>query len=348
MKINIRKCLFFYKGVKYDKAYKMKRLRLYLRLMSTEGLGERRIKKLIARIERLEDFSREDASEILGRKLAVKIEESLSRKLPYEDKVVESVEKEGIKVFFLEDREYPRKLKAIEDPPPVLFCKGYVPSGGLGVVGTRKPSRISLEAVERIVRERKRNVISGGAKGIDLKAHGEALKQGFKTFVILGSGILNTPSSVKKLCQGYEGRVSLISEFLPFQKATRYTFPKRNRIIAALSDEVFVIEAGKKSGALITANYAIRYGKPVYVFVGDRNSERWKGCLRLIKEGLAKEYKVEERTKEGELIDFLKKPRTYDEIVLFLGLEKAQVMRTLTELMIKGLVKREGAHYVSV
>ena len=334
--------------MKYDKAYKMKRLRLYLRLINAKGVGAKKIKKLINHVKSIEEFSEKKAAEVLGDKLARLVSERLKSEWTLEDEVLEVLQKHRINALTLEDENYPEKLKAIDEPPPIIFYKGELPKEGIGVVGTRNPSRISLKVVEKLVEEKERDVISGGARGIDLKAHTEALKRGFKTFVILGTGILNTPPGVKKILEKYKGKVSLLSEFLPFQEANRYTFPRRNRVIAALSDELYVIEAGRKSGALITADYGVKYRKPVYVFVGDKNSERWSGCLDLLNRGLAKEYKPKEAGKESELLNFLKKPRTYDEVALFLGLSKPQVLSILSKYMIKGLVKREGAYYVSL
>ncbi len=334
--------------MKYDRAYKMKRLRLYLRLINTKGLGAKKIKKLITHIGSIENFSEETSQKVLGARLTRVISASLKRKSDGEDEVLESLEKHNVKILLLEDECYPDKLKILDDPPPILFYKGEIPKEGIAIVGTRNPSEISLEVVRKIVEEKGKDIISGGARGIDLKAHTEALKQGFRTFIILGAGILKTPPGVRKLLEVYKERVSLISEFLPFQEANRYTFPRRNRIIAALSDEVYIIEAGSKSGSLITADYAIRYGKPLYVFVGDKSSERWRGCLSLIKRGLAKQYKLGEHSKEEALLNFLKKPRTYDEVAVFLGLCKTQVFNILSKLMIKGLVKKEGAYYVSL
>ena len=84
------------------------------------------------------------------------------------------------------------------------------------------------------------------------------------------------------------------------------------------------------------------------MFVGEKNSERWEGCLELLKKGVAREYRPKTKRKETELIEFLKKPRTYDEVAAFLGMEKSSTLKLLTMYMIKGLVKKEGAYYVSV
>lgn len=325
----------------------MKLLRLYLRLINTKGLGAKKVKNLISHIGSLEDFSETKASEVLGRELAKGVSEALRRKWIYEEEVLEILRKHDIKAVMLEEELYPKSLRAIDDSPPILFYKGELPKEGIGIVGTRNPSEISLKVVEKLVKEKGKDVISGGARGIDLEAHTQALKNGFKTFVVLGAGILRASFEVKKLFEESREKVSLISEFLPFQRASRYTFPRRNRIIAAFSEEIFVIEAGKRSGSLITARYAVKYKKPLYAYVGDESSDRWEGCLSLIKSGLAKRYEPKEQRGENELLNFLKKPRTYDEVAVFLGLSKPEVLKILSKLMIEGLVKKEGAHYVS-
>ena len=140
--------------------------------------------------------------------------------------------------------------------------------------------------------------------------------------------------------------VTLISEFFPFQEGNKYTFPKRNRLISALSEELYVIEAGKNSGALITANYAIKYKVPVYVYVGERSSERWKGCLELIEKGYAKEVKIEDKT--SNLEEILKSPKTFDELLLITNKSKNELLIELNTLILKGKVRQEGAYYIKV
>lgn len=314
--------------------------------MNTKGIGSKKFGRLLREIKSIHNFSEKIAAEVLGKNLGQTLAKTLQESTKEEDEIIKLIERHSINFVTLEDENYPQSLRNIEDSPLVLFYKGDLPKGAIGIVGTRSPSDHSLQITGRLIEEKGSDVISGGARGIDLKAHEEALKQGFKTFVILGSGILNLPFGVKKLMENHRSGVSLISEFLPTQRANRYTFPKRNRIIAALSEEIYVIEAGEKSGALITAKYGVRYGKVVFVYVGDYNSERWAGCVDLLRRGLAREYNP--NRKEGnELIEFLRKPRTYEEIVLFLRMNRVEVLKILSEYMTRGVVKKEGAYYIS-
>jgi len=243
-------------------------------------------------------------------------------------------------------KDYPDILKTIPDPPPFLFYIGEKIESGIGIVGTRNPSEKSLKTVESVVEKERSTVISGGAKGIDYKAHLFALEQRIPTVIVLGSGILEMDRRIKVLLEKYEN-ISVVSEFLPWKKANKYTFPRRNRIIAGLSEKIFVIEAGRKSGALITASYAKRYGRKVFVYIGDENSERWEGCKELLKKGIAKKIELGGDLNK-DLISFLSKPRTFDEIMSFLDSNRKDTLSVLTRLILEGKIIQEGAYYTRI
>ncbi|NPB06549.1 MAG: DNA-protecting protein DprA, partial [Aquificae bacterium] len=156
------------------------------------------------------------------------------------------------------------------------------------------------------------------------------------TVVVLGAGLLYA-GRLKGLLK-YEG-VSLVTELLPWVKPERYTFARRNRIIAGLSEKLFVVEAGPSSGALITARYALSYGRPVLVFTGE--GERFEGCRRLLNEGA----RPVEGTVQFGLLELLKKPRTLDELATLTNRKTPELLLELTRLMAEGKVKREGAYY---
>lgn len=322
----------------------MEALEVYLRLINQKNIGYGTIKKLVKTFGSLKNIDLKISNTVLGSKRTELIKLALRKTDEKVKEILKLIEKGEFKAITLEDENYPERLKAIDNPPPILFYKGSIEVNGIGIVGTRNPSEKSLSFVEKLVKKKKKNVISGGAKGIDFKAHKEALNNGLKTFVILGCGILKTPKYILDLHE--EFGATLISEFLPFQEGSKYTFPKRNRLISALSDEVYIIEAGEKSGALITANYAIEYKVPLYAYVGSKNSERWKGCIKLIEKGFAREINIED--KNSNLEELLKTPKTFDELLLLTNMNRSELLKELNMLIIKGKVKQEGAYYLKV
>ena len=190
------------------------------------------------------------------------------------------------------DEGYPGLLRELLDRPPVLYYKGrwHLPeSGVVGVVGTRRPTPYGLSVTERLVRElsqQRITTISGLASGIDACAHETALKSRGQTVAVLGCGLGQTyPRENKALQEQMAEKGTLISEFPYETEPMAGHFPRRNRLISGLSQGVVVIEAGERSGALITARYAVEQGRDVFAVPGSVfHPESW-GCHRLIKEG---------------------------------------------------------------
>ncbi|HIP42744.1 MAG TPA: DNA-protecting protein DprA [Aquifex aeolicus] len=324
----------------------METLLKYIRLADTNSIGPTTVKKIINHFGSIEDLDFEELKKLIGKTKADLVKISINSPRNYEKKLVKVIEDERVVFVTLEEKDYPDILKTIPDPPPFLFYIGEKIKCGIGVVGTRKPSEKSLKTVEVVVKKEKGTVISGGAKGIDYKAHLFALEQGIPTVIVLGSGILEMDRRIKVLLEKYEN-ISVVSEFLPWKKANKYTFPKRNRIIAGLSEKIFVIEAGRKSGALITASYAKRYGRKVFVYIGDEDSERWEGCKELLKKGIAKKIEFSSDLNK-DLISFLSKPRTFDEVMSFLNSNLKDTFSVLTRLMLEGKIIQEGAYYTRI
>jgi len=168
--------------------------------------------------------------------------------------------------------EYPPLLREIYDPPSVIFYRGVLPNPEkslLGMVGTRRPSPEASQQAYKIAYEIGRegvSVVSGLALGIDAMSHRGNLASGVRGFAVLGSGIDQVyPSSNKPLAKKIlDSGGALISEYPPGVHPDKWTFPARNRIIAALSRSLLVVEAPQKSGALITANFALEQGKDLW------------------------------------------------------------------------------------
>ncbi|NPA32855.1 MAG: DNA-processing protein DprA [Aquificae bacterium] len=315
----------------------MKRLVKYLRLANTNSVGPATIKKIVSFFRSVEKIEPEKLTHLVGSKKAQKVMKSLSSESPYEEKLLKFLSQNpDVGVITLEEESYPRLLFSLPDPPPVLFYVGQKPDSGVGVVGTRKPCGSSLSVVGRIVRREGRRVISGGAQGIDYRAHLEAVDSGLETVVVLGSGIGMMEKRIEKLLE--RGRVCVLSEFMPWTPPARYTFVVRNRTIAGLSERLYVVEAPKRSGALISAKHALELGREVFVWVGDESSERWEGCRRLLSMG-AKPW-----TPADEL-GFFSKPRSFDEVVEHIGDER-RAFELLGRLMIEKKIRMEGGYYV--
>lgn len=193
-----------------------------------------------------------------------------------EEAFEEYLHKNGIKYVTLASELYPQKLKSINNPPYVLFYKGdlsLVNYKMVAVVGSRKNTIYGEQVAKFIANELfdiSYGVVSGVAAGIDSVMHRQILSRGGKTIGILGCGIdVVYPRFNKKLYDQIVSEGLLMSEFLPGTKPLSYNFPKRNRIISGFSDKgVIVVEASRKSGSLITANYALDEGKDVLAVPG--------------------------------------------------------------------------------
>jgi len=199
-----------------------------------------------------------------------------------------------MQVIDLNSSEYPPLLKATKNPPKELYIKGdYTPQifeNCLSVVGSRKMTLYGQRVTQRFVREVAScgiTIVSGFMYGVDAEAHEAALSVGGKTVAVMACGIDEIcPAFQKDLYNSILETGSLaISEYSGSTQARKWTFPQRNRIVAGLSQALLVVEAGYKSGTLITAKCARDYGRQVFVAPGDVFSSNYKGICRLIKEG---------------------------------------------------------------
>ncbi len=198
----------------------------------------------------------------------------------------------GIRIMTLVDRDYPPLLREIPDPPPVLFVRGNPSALGslpLAVVGSRQPTRYGRDMAHRLAGDLARHgftVVSGLAFGIDAAAHQGALAAGGKTVAVLGSGLERIyPAEHGSLARRIQEGGALFSEFEPEAAPEAWRFPVRNRVISGLSLGCVVVEAGARSGALITARIAADQGREVFAVPGSVQSPRSAGTHGLIKQG---------------------------------------------------------------
>jgi DNA processing protein len=207
---------------------------------------------------------------------------------------LEFIEKNNIGVLTLIDNNYPQSLRMIHDPPFILYYKGEYNKDYfdkcVGVVGTRKPSYSGRKTATNIsvsLAELGVTIVSGLAAGIDTEAHKGALKvDNGRTIAILGCGVdIIYPPHNEKLYGDIIERGMVISTYPPGTPPDARNFPPRNRIISGLSKGIIVIEAAERSGALITADFAIEQGREVFAVPGDIYNPMGKGPNNLLKQG---------------------------------------------------------------
>lgn len=222
------------------------------------------------------------------------IEELLqNRNLDLIKKYENYMDKNGIEMLNITDDNYPYKLKCIYDPPISLFLKGnsnLLKDDSIAIIGCREASLYGLQMAKKLayeMAEKDITIISGMAKGIDGIAHQGAIEAKGKTIAVLGTGV-DYPYPFENI-NIYKNILNnnglIISEYLVGTKPLPKNFPARNRIISALSEGVLVIEAKKKSGTMITVDFALEQGKNVYVIPGNINSICSEGTNELIKQG---------------------------------------------------------------
>jgi DNA processing protein len=201
------------------------------------------------------------------------------------------LDREGIEFAELGGAGYPELLSRIHRPPPGIFLEGTPPGSGLAVavVGARRASERSLtvaRALGRSLAARGVTVVSGLARGVDAAAHSGALASGGPTVAVLGSGLRRIyPPEHAGLARAVRDAGCVISEFPPDVAPRPSLFPRRNRVIAGLSAAVVVVEAGERSGSLITAAFGLDEGREVFACPGPAGERRCRGSNRLIREG---------------------------------------------------------------
>jgi len=202
------------------------------------------------------------------------------------------IERAGARVVAWHEPDYPPLLKEIHDPPIVLYVKGTLSprdKNTIGIVGTRKPTHYASECAKKLSYQLAYaglTVASGLARGVDTFAHQGALAAKGRTLAVIGSGLGELyPPENRALAEKIAESGALLSEFPMTTKADKQTFPMRNRIISGLSFGLLVVEAGLRSGALITATQAAEQGRSIYAVPGRIDNPNCEGSNRLIQQG---------------------------------------------------------------
>ncbi len=285
----------------------------------------------------------------------------------------------GVSILAFSDPAYPPLLREIHDPPIVLYVRGTLAHAhSIGVVGTRKPSHYAAECAKKLSYQLAYaglTVTSGLARGIDTAAHQAALAAHGRTVAVLGSGLARLyPPENAALAEKIAGSGAVISEFPMETQADRQTFPMRNRIISGLSVGLLVVEAGMKSGALISATQAGEQGRSIYAVPGRIDQPQAIGSNRLIQQGAKLVLSAQDILDDMGLL-FPRQPelirattdekltsteqfvrdaigddeKSMDEIIAKCGLPTPEVSSTLLALEMRRLVKQlPGGRYVKI
>ena len=266
----------------------------WLALILVPGLGTRKIGQLLERLSTPQTIFRASSDELEGAGLSGAVARSVASGCSFEDAAAQQqkVRETGAQLITLGDSRYPEMLRAIFDPPPVLFARGRVDllsSVCIGVVGTRHPTPYGVAAAERLTGDLARaglTITSGMARGIDTAAHKAALAAEGATIAVLGCGVdIVYPSENKKLAAELAAKGLIVSEFPMGATAFPQNFPLRNRVISGLSYGILVVEGAQYSGSAITARLAMDQGREVFSVPGNITSKMSWGPNLLIKQG---------------------------------------------------------------
>jgi len=298
------------------------------------------------------------------------------------DEVLEVCSKHAIRILLDDDTHYPTLLRDIADPPGVLFAAGDLSESdqrSVAIVGTRHATPYGLRQSQRLATELVQagfTVVSGLARGIDAAAHRGALEAGGRTIAVLGGGLLRLyPPEHAELAYDIQQHGAVLSEAHPLQPPSSGNFPQRNRVITGLSLGVVVIEAGERSGALISAHHALEQGREVFAVPGSVECPVARGCHQLLREGAKLVENVDdiveeltmlnERVREsrGELFasappaalndrewavwqNLSDTPTAIDDLIIATQLPTARVLATLSALEMRRIIRRVSGAFV--
>lgn len=370
-------------GILSDEAARNERYWMFF--SGIDGLGDAAMDRMLERFETAEEIFKageeelhsvpgvhpETADRIITARRGRDVEEEYER-----------VMRSGIGYVSRQHPDYPTRLAAIGNAPNGLFFKGSLPQNGrpaIAVVGSRKCSEYGRAVALRFAKELAAagvDIISGMAAGIDGYAHRGALNAGGTTYAVLGCGADKCyPASNRDIYARIPQQGGVLSEYYPQTAALPINFPRRNRIISALSDGILVVEARHKSGTLITVDMGLEQGKDIYAVPGRIGDELSCGCNNLIRQGarlvtepadilaeLAPHYGflvdrkgcADPGSRENKIprgltsdqIGVLKRlgptPKTMGELAMATGLDAAELLAALTMLELRGLARPIG------
>lgn len=339
-----------------------------------KGIGAVRLQAILNHFGDLETAWKAPMAEWQASGLSDRILQNLQRVRQDVDleQLEQKYERAGIRFYTWEDVDYPRRLKEINQAPPVFFVAGDMrpeDEWAVAIVGTRRVTAYGRQVTEEVATFLAQNgitVVSGLARGIDGISHDACLRAGGRTFAVLGSGVDRIyPPEHRSLAARIVENGALISDYPLGTEPDSVNFPPRNRIISGLSIATIVVEAGETSGALITAEFAAEQGRDVFAVPGNIYAPQSKGTNRLIVQGarpLVDKQEILELLNldkiqhiqsarvslpadelETQVIKILGN-ETYhiDEICVHSGLPIEKVSATLALMELKGMVRQVG------
>lgn len=292
------------------------------------------------------------------------------------DKIIDEFSRRQIVALTLDSEDYPHRLKPLSDAPLCLYCLGNIELLSderiMAIVGTRHISRYGKDACSMFARELCANgftIVSGLARGADTIAHKAALDNEARTIAVLGNGLDHVyPSENIDMYKRIAQSGLIVTEYPLGTQPFGYNFPPRNRIISGLSEGVLVIEAGDKSGTMITVDFALEQGKDVFALPGNIFSEQSYGTNELIKTSSAEmvtnindilaHYNIKARQLNVSQIqlDFIEQSIVkeiegsdihFEELLVKSGLEFNALMTILTNLEVYGIIRKLPGNYYS-
>lgn len=358
----------------------MSDIRFWLGFNLVPYIGPMRVRALLAYFGDLEGAWRADAAHLRAAGLPQNaIQELQYRRLTLDlDAELRKVEERGLHLLTWESEAYPSLLRNIDQPPPLIYVDGQVTPDddwAVAIVGTRDASPYGLRVAQRFAAGLAASgvtVVSGLALGIDGAAHRAALEAGGRTLAVLGCGLDAVyPARHRGLAAEIRRHGALISDYPLGTQPEPSNFPPRNRIISGLSLGTLVVEAGERSGALITVHFALEQGRETFAVPGSIDNRKSVGTNTLLQRGEAKPVMdvadileelnlamvpqqrvvrqvVPETPAEIALLEHISaEPLHLDELVRRSGLQTSVVSSTLTIMELKGLVRRvENMSYV--
>jgi DNA processing protein len=348
--------------------------RFWVGFNKVHGIGPSRLEKLILAFGDIEDAWTASSSELekagLGRRY---VKELVNSRAELDlDKEMREIEEAGFHVVTWDDESYPKRLREISAPPPVLYVWGEISSGdrwATAIVGTRRPTSYGRTVTQELATALALSgvtVVSGLARGIDGLSHNAVLEAGGRTLAVLGSGLDQIyPPEHRNLAERIASRGAVVSDYPLGTRPEGRNFPPRNRIISGLSLAVVIVEAGEGSGALITADFAAEQGRDLYAVPGSIYSRASRGTNSLIQAGARSLTSVDdlleglnldliarheragqelpEDAKERSVFETLASdPIHVDEIQVRCGLPVSDVTAALAMLELKGRVRQVG------
>ena len=264
-----------------------KHLHYKIALTLLQGIGPIKAKEILLNLERHEAFFELSPNELCAQTgLKKSFVQKTNRKeaLKGAVRVVEHLEKNNIQVHYFQETSYPRRLKNCVDSPLILYSQANVDFNFpkvVAIVGTRNATSYGKRLCEELLNSFRGQdilVVSGLATGIDAQVHKNCVDLNIATVGVLGHGLDRLyPSQNRSLSESMKNFGGLLTEFIPGTTPDRENFPKRNRIVAGMSDATIVIESNVKGGSLITANLANDYNRDVFAYPGSVHKRNVSG-----------------------------------------------------------------------